>query len=443
MTGINNNFLGRQIQIKDKQLLATKSLPKAEEVEQEPQTAAPAPTAKTEAALLQQSNYIAMLNKPVVSNEVKVTNEQTTGLKADSMAVRPEMEELKPIEFDESVIATTEIVVTTNASESAKMNAKPSGSTTTTTDRDSQGRPVRVTVVVEKYGKVVETKVTTYEYEGDSKTPSKTQTDTMDGNGELVNRLITVYDEDGAVDLTNEYKYENGVLVSRLATRCFSDGRLIYTDYDKYENGVLVSSLFTSYNIDQSVNYTDASKYENGIQVSRLLTYYNSDETVDHTIDYKFGNNRGIVSKLETYYRSDGTVSHTYEYKFKNSGTLLTKEVQYAEDGKTPLKETNYEYDDEGNRTKSTEKTYEYDNKGRLIKLTTNVNDLVNGTSSESVKTFTYDEEDDGDKIGTGHRTDGIGFNTDFVITGGQTYNPFVKVDFKLNNDKLKDKFIK
>ena len=90
------------------------------------------------------------------------------------------------------------------------MNAQSVTKTKTTTDYDSLDRPVRVTVVITKNCEVVETTVTVYEYNGDSKTPSRTQTKTKNVNDELVSRFTTNYRADGTVESTYDSKYENG-----------------------------------------------------------------------------------------------------------------------------------------------------------------------------------------------------------------------------------------
>ena len=396
MTGINNNFLHR-VRIKNDHLKEEKAPLQTEAGEKQLPKNAPAPTAESEAALAQQANYMAMLNKPAnsptngrgtendVRNELEAelaalgnTPEEEPVVEPDNIPAPPEMEEPEPIDFDESVIVRSETVESSdNASESGRMNAQSVTKTKTTTDYDSLGRRVRVTVVITKNGEVVETKVTVYQYDGDSQTPSRTQTDTKNGNDELVSRFTTYYREDGTVEDTYDFKYENGKVVDRTDTVYRKDG--------------------------ETVNYTYVYKYENGKCVGKTETYYREDgKTIDKTKEYK--------RHYYTVTREDGSTYNAFK-------TLLTHYVKYAEDGETPVKETKYEYDEDGNVTKSITIEYEYDDKGRVIKITTETKDADNKTTTEDVEEFEYEEEDDNTGNGGFTGTGGIGgiggFNND------------------------------
>ena len=118
MTGINNNFLHREFRIKNDHLKEEKAPLQTEAGEKQLLTNAPAPTAESEAALAQQANYMAMLNRPAnspnngsstendVRNELEAeleglnnTPEEEPVVEPDNIPAPPEMDEPEPIDL--------------------------------------------------------------------------------------------------------------------------------------------------------------------------------------------------------------------------------------------------------------------------------------------------------------------------------------------------------
>ncbi len=359
----------------------------------------------------------------------------------------------EPYVFDESVIARTASGAPEGFNVSDRKEAKTlKGSTVTTTDYDAQNRPVRVTVEKkDAEGNVKETVVTFFEYDGDSKIPSKKVVQTKDSTGTMTGEINTFYRVDGTVYRTYDNKYENGRHVSTFSTDYRADGTVDYTldikygengyetssfktyydaagrvariDEYKLHNGHRVSYLDTNYRADGTVSSTYGYKYnENGSVASSFDTYYRADGTVEATFDCKYDENGKTVSSFDTYYRADGTVYSTYDYKYDENGKKVssfetdyradgtksnTKDCKYF-DGKfkpthvaqfnpdgTIRKEEKWEYDDKGNVTKKITIECKYDDEGDIIKRTTRIDDAVKNTSTVNVEEFEYEESEE------------------------------------------------
>ena len=260
----------------------------------------------------------------------------------------------------------------------------------------------------DKDGNVIETKVTTYQYNDDSTTPSFKHTVTEDQDG-IIKKSETESYCNGHIWFNDIEKYENGQLISKLATYYREDGSVNRINEYKIENGKPVGSTETDYRengtikcVAKWVHYDLPGGY--GSRVG-FCTYYNEDGTISYTEDLVFAldettgcyESTGVVI---TKYREDGTVESTSNYKiFWNDDYSIgifkpTEEAFYNPDG-TIEKEAKYEYDDKGHLTKTTTIRYEYDDKGRVTKKTTSTEDPATGKRTESVEEFTfYDDED-------------------------------------------------
>ena len=186
--------------------------------------------------------------------------------------------------------------------------------------------------------------VSYYSYAADGTTVTYKRESTY--AGEFCEETVTTY-SDGSQDIETYTYHENGELATD--TTIYADGRK--EEYTYTEDGKDLSS--TNTNANGNVTYKEEYTYLNGKKASLIRTWNDSEGNFVDSESYTYDENEKVVSAIDKY--SDGS---TEEYTYVN-GNLVKQENKDAE-GNLTYSETDFEYDDNGNRIKYTY-TYYYD----------------------------------------------------------------------------------
>lgn len=276
-----------------------------------------------------------------------------------------------------------------------------------------------------------------------------------DSNGNNTKAIEKDYNENGAIEEISTVVYEydtNGNLIQATGTVTDKNGNTesSYSTTYAYNDAKDVTKVTRfSYNGDGSFKSHTENEYEyddKGLKSKNVYSGYNEDGSIigrDETVyDREYDSNGKLIKAIstETSYDSQGKITDKFQSITEyNNGSRVKYTSSYYENSDNYNEITRqeiYEYDDKGNKTKDTSWRYWYDwnnqlkgkiediteygsNKEIVKETTVYYEDLQDLTKPTSMRIHTYEYDENGNKIKTIGKIDGLGGNT-------ATYTSFI-----------------